>query len=167
MELPFIIDSKTISCHLHFLLVSWAGDSRPSGIIDRDTLVRDSFVHFFYNCPVTYNLLFQWTRAFVPPPDINSLDLKKLYLYGNDETNNDQSGSLCVVMDIFKYTVWKSKQRRRLPNIISLSREILFILELACAANVSFRHTTGNINLIANLFKASTRLFSLKSVLIL
>ena len=79
---------------------------------------------------------------------------KKLYLYGNDETNNDQSGSLCVVMDIFKYAVWKSKQRQRLPNIISLSRDISFILDLACTANVSFRHTTGNINLIANLFQA-------------
>ena len=30
-------------------------------IIDRDTRVRDSFVHFFYSCPVTNNLLFQWT----------------------------------------------------------------------------------------------------------
>ena len=122
-------------------------------IIDRETLVRDSFVHFFFNCPVTNNLLFQRTRAFVPPPDINSLDFL-FYWYGNDDTNNDQSGSLCVVMDIFKYAVWKSKQRQRLPNIISLSRDISFILDLACTANVSFRHTTGNINLIANLFQA-------------
>ena len=37
-------------------------------IIDRDKRARDSFVHFFYNCPVTNNLLFQWTRALVPPP---------------------------------------------------------------------------------------------------
>ena len=61
-------------------------------------------------------------------------------------------GSLGLVMGIFKYVVWKSKQRRRLPNSITLSREIGFILDLA--ANVSFRHTSGNINLIANLFQA-------------
>ena len=57
-------------------------------------------------------------------------------------------------MDVFKYAVWKAKQRRRLPNIIMLSREITFILDLACEASVSFRHTTGNINLIANLIQA-------------
>ena len=57
-------------------------------------------------------------------------------------------------MDIFKYAVWKSKQRRRLPNFIMLSREISFILDLARSANVSFRYTTDNINLIANLFQA-------------
>ena len=123
-------------------------------MIDRDTLVRDSFVHFFYNCPVTNNLLFQWTRALVPPPDINSLNFKKLYWYGYDDIINDQTGSLGLVMDIFKYVVWKSKQRRRLPNSIMLSREIGFILDLACAENVSFRHTSSNINLIANLFQA-------------
>ena len=123
-------------------------------IIDRDTMVQDSFVHFFYNCPVTNNLLFQWTRALVPPPDINTLNFKKLYWYGYDEISNDQTGSLGLVMDIFKYVVWKSKQRRRLPNSIMLSREIGFILDLACAENVSFRHTSSNINLIANLFQA-------------
>ena len=68
-------------------------------------MVQDRFVHFFYNCPVTNNLLFQWTRALVPPPDINTLNFKKLYWYGYDEISNDQTGSLGLVTDIFKYVV--------------------------------------------------------------
>ena len=114
--------------------------------------LRDSFVHFFYNCPVTNNLLFQWTRVFEPPPDINSLNFKKLYWYGYNDTSNDLSGTLCIVMDIFKYAIWKSKQRRHLPNILALSREISFILDVACTASRTFRLTTANINLISNLF---------------
>ena len=66
----------------------------------------------------------------------------------------DHACTLCIVVDIFKYLVWKSKLRRRLPNIISISREISFILDVANAANVSFRHNTGLINLISNLFQA-------------
>ena len=57
-------------------------------------------------------------------------------------------------MDILKFTVWKSKLRQHLPNIITLSREISFIIYVARAANASFRHNTGNINLISNLFQA-------------
>ena len=87
-----------------------------------------------------------------PPPDINSLNFKKLYWYGYNDTSNDLSGTLCIVMDIFKYAIWKSKQRRHLPNILALSREISFILDVACTASRTFRLTTANINLISNLF---------------
>ena len=57
-------------------------------------------------------------------------------------------------MDIFKFTLWKSKLRRCLPNIITLSREISFIIDVARTANASFRHNSGNINMISNLFQA-------------
>ena len=78
-------------------------------MIDRDTLVQDSFVHFFYNCPVTNNLLFQWTRALVPPPDINSLNFKKLYWYGYDDIINDQTGSLGLVTFL---NMWSGNQNK-------------------------------------------------------
>ena len=96
-----------------------------------------------------------WTRALVPPPlDINSPYFKNLYWYGQDGTNIDLASTLCIVMDIFKFTLWKSKLRRCLPNIITLSREISFIIDVACTANASFRHNSGNINMISNLFQA-------------
>ena len=98
--------------------------------------------------------LFQWTRVFEPPPDINSLDFKKLYWNGYNDFYNNLSGTLCTVMDIFKYAVWKSKQRRHLPNILALSREISFILAVACTVSRTFRLTTANFNLISNLFQA-------------
>ena len=123
-------------------------------IVDRDSASRDSFNHFFLACPVTHNLLFQWTRSLNPPPDINSLDFKQLYWFRSVPLSNDETGTVTLCMDFFKYVIWKSKQRRRLPNVISVSREILFLIESACAQSRVLRHLFLNNNLIENLFQA-------------
>ena len=123
-------------------------------IVNRETRTRESFSHFFINCPVTYNLLFQWTRELNPTPDINTPEFRNLYWFGQNESTEDPSGTIGIVMDTFKYVLWKFKQRRHLPNFISLSREITFLLNIACIRNQYFRHKSVNINLIANLFQA-------------
>ena len=122
--------------------------------MNRETRTRDSFQHFFLNCPVTNNLLFQWTRELNLTPDINTPEFRNIYWLGQNETTEDPSGTIGIVMDTFKYVLWKFKQRRHLPNFISLSREITFLLNIACIRNQYFRHKSVNINLIANLFQA-------------
>ena len=122
-------------------------------IINRETRTRDSFLHFFLNCLVTNNLLFQWTRKLNPAPDINAPEFRNLYWFCQSETTEDPSGTIGIVMDIFKYVLWKFKQRRHLPNFISLSRETTFLLNIACIRNQYFRHKSLNINLIANFFQ--------------
>ena len=71
-------------------------------IVDRDSASRDSVNHFFLACPVTHNLLFQWTRSLNPPPDINSLDFKKLYWFRSVPLSNDETGTVTLCMDFFQ-----------------------------------------------------------------
>ena len=123
-------------------------------IVDRDTVTRDSFNHFFLTCPVTNNLLRQWTSDLIPAPDINSLEFRKLYWYGSGSLTDDVSGTAALVMDIFKYAIWKSKQRRRLPNAATIKREVSFILEAASALSRKLRQKILNITLISNLLQA-------------
>ena len=117
-------------------------------------MTRDSFNHFFLTCPVTNNLLRQWTRDLNPAPDINSLEFRKLYWFGSGTLSEDESGTAALCMDIFKYAIWKSKQRRRLPNVVTIKREVSFILETASAQSRKLRQKILNNTLISNLLQA-------------
>ena len=123
-------------------------------IIDGETATRDSFNHFFFSCPVTNNLLLQWTRELNPAPDINSLDFKQLYWFGSGTLSYDESGSVALCMDLFKYVIWKSKLRRRLPNFIYVLREFTFLVETACTLSRKFTLRLQNNNLLANFLPA-------------
>ena len=123
-------------------------------IIDGDTATRDSFNHFFFSCPVTNNLLLQWTRELNPAPDINSHDFKQLYWYGSGTLSNDESGTVALCMDLFKYVIWKSKLRRRLPNFICVLREFSFLVETSCTLSRKVKHRLQNNNLLANFLPA-------------
>ena len=123
-------------------------------IVDRDTVTRDSFNHFFLACPVTNNLLRQWTLDLNPAPDINSLEFQKLYWFGSGTLSDDESGTAALCMDIFKNAIWKSKQRRRLPNVVTIKREVSFILETASAQSRKLRQKILNNTLISNLLQA-------------
>ena len=67
---------------------------------------------------------------------------------------DDETGTVAQCMDLFKYVIWKSKQRRHLPNSVIVSRELRFLLETACKMSQWFHHRLVNNNLIANFFQA-------------
>ena len=123
-------------------------------IVNRDTTPRESFSHFFLTCPITWNLIFQWTRSLNLAPDIETLDFQNLFWYGTVNLTSDDSGTTALIMDLFKYVLWKSKLRRRLPNHLSLSKELKFIIEISCFQSQKLRHRLLNNNLLANLFQA-------------
>ena len=123
-------------------------------IADRDTLNRDSFEHFFYSCPYSRNLLLQWSRALEPAPDIDSEDFRYLYWYGTGNLTSDESGTVCLAMDTFKYVLWKSKLRKRIPNITTVKRETEFLISLICLQSRKTGFRFRNINLVANYFQA-------------
>ena len=123
-------------------------------IADRDTANRDSFSHFFFSCPFTNNILLQWSHALEPAPDINTEEFKVLYWYGSGNLTTDTSGIVCLLMDTFKYCLWKAKQRKRLPNPITIIRECEFLISIMCLQNRKLRDRIRNTNLITNFLQA-------------
>ena len=51
-------------------------------IVDREAAPRDGFLHFFYDCPVTFRLMSQWCNIFEPPLNINDQNFRNIYWYG-------------------------------------------------------------------------------------
>ena len=51
-----------------------------------------------------------------------------LYWYESGNLTTDTSGTVCLLMDTFKYCLWKAKQRKRLPNPITIIRECEFLI---------------------------------------
>ena len=123
-------------------------------IADRDTVNRDSFSHFFFSCPFTNNILLQWSRALEPAPDINAEEFKVLYWYGSGNLTTNTSDIVCLLMDTFKYCLWKAKQRKRLPNPITIIRECKFLISIMCLQNRKLRDRIRNTNLITNFLQA-------------
>ena len=74
-------------------------------IIDRETETRDSFLHFFQDCPVTSRLLEHWCNVFEPPLRCNDPSFRNFYWYGYTEDEPDGSMSLAFVAYTFKYVL--------------------------------------------------------------
>ena len=123
-------------------------------IIDRETETRDSFLHFFQDCPVTSRLLEHWCNVFEPPLRFNDPSFRNFYWYGYMEDEPDGSMSLAFVVDTFKYVLWKFKKRKKIPNFPALQREIEFIISIASTLSRKIRSGIVNNNMIANFLQA-------------
>ena len=119
-------------------------------IINRDTVTRDSFLHFFRNCPVTARLLEVWSSLFEPIQQINSPSFQALYWYGVCPGNIADNGYTLLVVDSFKYVLWKFKKRKKIPNLISFNREYFFTLSNISNMSKKVRLGISNSNFLTN-----------------
>ena len=123
-------------------------------IIDRETAQRESFSHFFLDCPITNRLLSQWCLNFKPQVAPGHADFKKLYWYGVPPDDIQQTELIPVISDLFKYILWKYKVRKKIPNYPAFLEEYRFSISTMAAQNVRTRLTLLNHNFITNFFQA-------------
>ena len=97
-------------------------------IIDRASAERDSFLHFFRNCPVTIRLLEDWCNLFEPALQINSPTFQALYWYGAYPEYEEEPSLVILMADTFKYVLWKFKKRRKIPNPAQFRCEVLYTI---------------------------------------
>ena len=83
-------------------------------IIDRDTVTRDGFLHFFRSCPVTVRLLEGRSALFELTQHTYSPSFQALYWYGVCPEKIANSGYTLLVVDCFKYCL----------NIIDISSSV-------------------------------------------
>ena len=119
-------------------------------IIDRDTVTRDGFLHFFRSCPVTVRLLEGRSALFEPTQHTYSPSFQALYWYGVCPENIADNGYTLLVVDCFKYVLWKFKKRKKIPNLVSFNREYCFTLSTMTYMSKKVRIGKSNSNFLAN-----------------
>jgi hypothetical protein len=82
-----------------------------------DTLVKETFDHIFFTCPVTTRMLMSILTKLEAKIDIQSDNFLQAYWYGIVEDKVNQS--LQIFYDTFRHSVWKFKLRRTVPTVAS------------------------------------------------
>ena len=116
----------------------------------------ESFIHLFFTCPVVRNLLRLWSNRLEPVPDFNNENGSNFYWYGileHDEIDNN-SKYIIFVYDCFRFLIWKSRCRRKVPNYPAFKRELDFLIFNTLRGSRTFKRKIMNINMLANLLPA-------------
>jgi hypothetical protein len=87
---------------------------------------RETFLHIFRKCTVTSNILNSFLRQYsiIQPPSENTFD--EFFWYGT--INHATCQPTLLIFDIFRYCIWTSKLRGKVPRpvtIHSMFRDIL------------------------------------------
>jgi hypothetical protein len=118
-------------------------------IQDPDTDTRESFAHIFFSCPTTIELIRNLLRFFVTAPDDN-LSIKKLVWNGELAGADNIQFILLFFWDSFRYTVYRYKVSRRIPNFLMVKKEIFFIIKTTLYNKNNFRNIIDNTRELAN-----------------
>jgi Reverse transcriptase (RNA-dependent DNA polymerase) len=96
---------------------------------DGDTATRESFAHCFFDCDTVHDIIYSLKYEFFPH-QIDPEKFKTAYWYGiYDESDNNLSQSINnTFWDVVRYTVYKFKTRRILPNQNMVRNSVIFTL---------------------------------------
>ena len=132
-------------------------------IIDPDSTMRDGLNHAFFECPTARTLLRTTITKCEPVPDIDSRNFRQLFWYGTEVTEDEaEDGQLfpnanlpgLLIFETFRYTLWKFRLRRKVPNPAMLNREFDFALNLITIKSKKLRDSVASSNLLANFLQA-------------
>ena len=85
---------------------------------------RESFVHLFFNCPVTKKCLDTIFRTCF---ETETPHQEKVFLC-NFSDQEEKNIPIQTVLDIARYLIWKCKIAKKLPNSTLIIEEINFLL---------------------------------------
>jgi hypothetical protein len=98
-------------------------------IINNETRQKESFVHTFFDCPVTRNALNGFIALSRIQVRANDPSLKHLFWYGTGENGMDKD--LFLLFELFRFCIWKVKIRKRIPRAVEITdlvRELLLTI---------------------------------------
>jgi len=97
-------------------------------IIDWEGATRETFMHFFLNCPVSRNLIQIVVALCDDVPPLNTINFRKLYWYGIFFNDDNNIISYLTFFSLIRVQLYKFKLRRKIPNPDSFKNEFLFNL---------------------------------------
>ncbi len=95
------VDSRCIFCQM----------------INNDTLVKETFNHILFTCPVTTLMLMSVLTNLEARVDIGNENFLMMYWYGLTENKVNQS--LQLFYNTFRHSIWKFKLRNVVPTVTS------------------------------------------------
>jgi len=121
-------------------------------IINPDTGTRESFSHLFLECPVTRVALNGFLRLSGNILQGNNPEIKNILWYGILNGNLDKDAAL--VMALFKFCIWKSKLRKRIPRALEIYDLIQNLLATIVNLRPKIRLSMSNNIYFSNLLQA-------------
>jgi Reverse transcriptase (RNA-dependent DNA polymerase) len=124
-------------------------------IIDSGTRQEDSFIHCFFHCNTTRLLL-----KFIADSINIGIDVfnENIYWYGiYDETTDLEQKKYILInlmFDIFRFTVFKHRLRRNIPNREHLLAEFVNYHKILFKVSRSLQSTASNWHIMAGLLQA-------------
>jgi hypothetical protein len=106
-------------------------------ILDNNTGQRDGFLHVFFQCVTTKRLLISTLEKVNFNMDVNSVEFKKLYWFGLRENKKNRQVWL-LFFNVVRYSVYKFKLKKNIPNATSFLKEIVFRMSKICLASRKF-----------------------------
>jgi hypothetical protein len=104
-------------------------------IRDQDTMIRESLSHCFFDCPTVHDIIYRFNMDFFGQADPDRIKSGFWYgTYGLDESIFRQSINISI-WDIIRFTIFKFKSRRILPNIHMIKANSLFLMKTTIFRN--------------------------------
>jgi hypothetical protein len=119
-------------------------------IVNNHSITRESFCHFFYECPVTRTLMGQFILNLEPVPQLDTVEFRNIYWYGSYPENRFCEKQILFIMDCFRFTLWNFKLRRRIPNYLMFDRELKFLIWTTLDRTKELKYKIANTNLLAS-----------------
>ena len=118
--------------------------------------VPESFAHLFFECQIVRAFLRQWCSGMEPVPELDTVNGSNLYWYGSStlETVENESKYINFLFDCFRFTIWKFRCRKKVPNYPALKRELDFLIHTSLGGSRSFSRKISEINMCSNLIPA-------------
>ena len=113
-------------------------------------IISSSHAH----CPVTLRLLEQWCNIFEPPLDLNSESFEQLYWYGVAPDGQFETFLLSLILDCFKYVLWKFKTKKRISNFPMFIQENYSIINNMANMSKKVKLGISGNNFMTNFLQA-------------
>jgi hypothetical protein len=114
----------------------------------RNMSSRETFVHFFRNCPVTAGWIHKFNCHFKLVWNVHDFNFEKLYWFGDLNGLLDRQSLL--LFDIFRYQLWSMRQRKVVNYDLIVYGTVntlrtIFLIKPAIRANFLNNNSVANI----------------------
>jgi hypothetical protein len=119
-------------------------------IRDPTTSTRESFGHLFFTCPVASGLIDSLLTTYFNLDGMNLLDKKKLVWSGELDDAANYQFILLFFWESFRFTLYRYKLRKRIPNHIMVANEVFFCIKTNLWNKPQLRQKIISCHVLAN-----------------
>jgi hypothetical protein len=113
-------------------------------IRDPGTDIRESFNHIFFTCPTVAPLVRELKDLFEFDTVLSGAEFKQFYWTGMVEGHENKQLLYLMFWDYYRYSIYRYKVRRKIPNIVMVKNHIFFNLSTTICRRIEIRTLINN-----------------------